>query len=181
MVAALAEHGRYLHAFGDAGNSNWRSMQYNGLATTALTMPELNNAAAWYAHAESNILEDMQSGVYPDGVEDEETSHYHGASVLGYWVGERRIFHHYLFLSASRMVLPQDHSTDRGVTFAGVALESFDGFYKMTQQAGVAPDPRMAKIIASMFNYVAYTLDSAGISAPCHTFRVDREQESPPV
>lgn len=27
MVAALGEHGRYLHEFGDAGNSNWRSMQ----------------------------------------------------------------------------------------------------------------------------------------------------------
>lgn len=27
MVAGMAEHGRYLHAFGDAGNSNWRSMQ----------------------------------------------------------------------------------------------------------------------------------------------------------
>ena len=27
MVAALGEHGRYLHEFGDIGNSNWRSMQ----------------------------------------------------------------------------------------------------------------------------------------------------------
>ena len=27
MVAAFGEHGRYLHEFGDAGNSNWRSMQ----------------------------------------------------------------------------------------------------------------------------------------------------------
>ena len=111
MVAALAEHGRYLHAFGDAGNSNWRSMQYSGLGTTALAMPELNNAAAWYAHAGGKIMQDMQDGVYPDGVEDEETSHYHG-----------------------------------------VALSSFDGFYQMTQEAGVAPDPRMAKILAGMFN-----------------------------
>ena len=29
MVAALGEHGRYLHEFGDIGNSNWRSMQYS--------------------------------------------------------------------------------------------------------------------------------------------------------
>lgn len=123
MVAALAEHGRYLHAFGDAGNSNWRSMQYNGLGTTALTMPELNHAAAWYAHAEGKILEDMQNGVYPDGVEDEETSHYHG-----------------------------------------VALKNFDGFYQMTQEVGMVSDPRMATIISRMFNYVAYTLDSTGIS-----------------
>ena len=30
-----------------------------------------------------------------------------GAPVLGSWVGERRLFHHYLFLSASRVVLPK--------------------------------------------------------------------------
>ena len=33
-------------------------------------------------------------------------------SVLGSWVGVRRLFHHSLFLTASRMVLPQDPSTD---------------------------------------------------------------------
>ena len=77
MVVGLAEHGRYLHAFGDAGNSNWRSMQYNGLGTLALTLPELNNAAAWFKHAEDHILADMRTGVYLDGVEDEETSSYH--------------------------------------------------------------------------------------------------------
>ena len=32
--------------------------------------------------------------------------------VLGSWVGERRLFHLYLFLTASRMALPQDPSTD---------------------------------------------------------------------
>jgi hypothetical protein len=77
MVAALAEHGRYLHENGQHGNSNWRSMQWNGLATTALTMPELNNAEVWFAQAQYNILEDMEHGVYADGVEDEETAHYH--------------------------------------------------------------------------------------------------------
>jgi hypothetical protein len=84
MIAGLAAHGGYLHQFGDAGNSNWRSMQYNGLGTVALLLPELNNASVWYAHAEIKILEDMQNGVYPDGVEDEETSHYHGVALSSF-------------------------------------------------------------------------------------------------
>ena len=37
-------------------------------------MPELNNAEDWVVHAQSQILADMENGVYPDGVEDEETS-----------------------------------------------------------------------------------------------------------
>ena len=34
-------------------------------------------------------------------------------SVLGYWVGVRRLFHIDIFLTASRMVLPQDPSTEK--------------------------------------------------------------------
>ena len=37
-------------------------------------------------------------------------------SVLGSWVGVRRLFHHSLILTASRMVLPQDASTTQAVT-----------------------------------------------------------------
>jgi len=85
MVAALAEHGRYLLAYGDGGNSNWRSMQYNGLGETALTMPELIGADAWYDHAETETLADMASGVYPDGVEDEETSMYHKVALTNFY------------------------------------------------------------------------------------------------
>ena len=49
----------------------------------------------------------------------------HQVSTLGSWVGVRRLFHLYLFLTASRMVLPQDpRSTNasrrrsRGITIA---------------------------------------------------------------
>ena len=52
-------------------------MQYNGLGTIALAFPELNDAADWYSHAESAVLADMLDGVYPDGVEDEQTASYH--------------------------------------------------------------------------------------------------------
>ena len=84
MVAGLAEHGRYLHSFGDVGNSNWAATQYTGLATLALTMPELNDAQVWFEHAQRKILDDMRKGVYPDGVEDEETSHYHGVALSSF-------------------------------------------------------------------------------------------------
>ena len=42
----------------------------------------------------------------------EQRDAYFTRSVLGYWVGVRRPFHHSLFLTAPRMVLPQDPSTD---------------------------------------------------------------------
>ena len=63
MVAGLAEHGRYLHSFGDVGNSNWAATQYTGLATLALTMPELNDAQVWFEHAQRKILDDMRKGI----------------------------------------------------------------------------------------------------------------------
>lgn len=47
-------------------------------------MPELNNASVWFEHAQSKILEDMQEGVYPDGVEDEETAHYHAVALQNF-------------------------------------------------------------------------------------------------
>lgn len=34
----------------------------------AIALPELNHAEEWYAHAASQILADMENGVYPDGV-----------------------------------------------------------------------------------------------------------------
>lgn len=58
--------------------------RYRGLATVALTMPELYNASVWFEHAQSKILEDMEDGVYPDGVEDEETAHYHAVALKSF-------------------------------------------------------------------------------------------------
>ena len=76
MVAAFAVHGQFLFTHGTQGNANWVSMQLNGLGTLGLTMPELNGAARWYALAEDGILKDAVAGVYPDGVETEQTSNY---------------------------------------------------------------------------------------------------------
>ena len=60
-------------------------------------------------------------------------------SVLGSWVGVRRRFHLFLFLTASRMVLPQDPGTDpqlcamdcSGVAGAGKLLGGSPGSYTM--------------------------------------------------
>lgn len=59
-------------------------MQYNGLGLIALTLPELVHADEWYANAEAAIVADMENGVYPDGVEDEETSGYHKVALLNF-------------------------------------------------------------------------------------------------
>ena len=53
-------------------------------------------------------------GSRESGVERERELVVTLVSVLGSWVGVRRPFHLSLFLTASRMVLPQDPSTDHG-------------------------------------------------------------------
>lgn len=123
MIAAFAVHGRFLLEHGTQGNANWQSIQLNGLGTLGLTMPELNGAASWYAMAEAAILKDAIAGVYPDGVEIEQTSNYEV-----------------------------------------VALGSFDNLFEVARQSGRAPDPQLATIIEQMYNYVAYSIDPAGIS-----------------
>ena len=84
VVAGLAEHGRYLNLYASSGNANWKSMQYNGLGLIALALPELLHADEWYSNAEQAIIADMESGVYPDGVETEETSGYHKVALLNF-------------------------------------------------------------------------------------------------
>ena len=77
MAASVAEHGNFLHSFAGRGNANFQSMQYHGLANLAVYWPEFLNASAWLETACSGVLADVTSGVYPDGVETEQTSSYH--------------------------------------------------------------------------------------------------------
>ena len=84
MIAGLAEHGKYLHAFASTGPQNTQTTQYAGLANVALMLPELNDAGVWYTQAESKILADMEAGIYADGVETEEAFSYHVVALGGY-------------------------------------------------------------------------------------------------
>lgn len=77
MASSAADHGRFLNSFYKQGNPNWQSMQLNGLGTAAITFPEMQNSNEWYENAASGCLADLRLGVYPDGVETEETSAYH--------------------------------------------------------------------------------------------------------
>jgi hypothetical protein len=77
MLASIAEHGEFLNKFASRGNPNFRSMQYHGLANLAAYWPEFLRAPEWLETACEGILADVNSGVYPDGVETEQTSSYH--------------------------------------------------------------------------------------------------------
>eukprot|EP00730_Choanoeca_flexa_P020282 TRINITY_DN9915_c0_g1_i1.p1 TRINITY_DN9915_c0_g1~~TRINITY_DN9915_c0_g1_i1.p1 ORF type:complete len:695 (+),score=139.94 TRINITY_DN9915_c0_g1_i1:28-2085(+) len=77
MLLSAGWHGNFLHKYCDQGNANWRSMQYNGLATVSVAFPEFNNASEWYADSAQGVASDMLSNVYPDGLENEQTSSYH--------------------------------------------------------------------------------------------------------
>eukprot|EP00039_Didymoeca_costata_P022284 m.4202 g.4202 ORF g.4202 m.4202 type:complete len:684 (+) comp2922_c0_seq1:124-2175(+) len=98
MVSSFGDHGEYLAQYAAVGNANFRSMQYLGLATVALVFPELQGSAAWYREATEGVLKDMGTGVYPDGVETEQTSLYHYVATRSF-DGFRNITdacHHYL-------------------------------------------------------------------------------------
>ena len=49
-----------------------------------------------------------------------QAQHWYATLVLGSWVGVRRLFHRSLFLTASRLALPQDPSTDPKCLFTQV-------------------------------------------------------------
>lgn len=61
-----------------------RFRRYDGLGMISLTFPELKNASLWYTEALEATLADMADGVYPDGVEDEETSGYHYVALMNF-------------------------------------------------------------------------------------------------
>jgi hypothetical protein len=57
--------------------------RYNGLATVSVAFPEFNGANDWYAKSAAGVEDDMASNVYPDGIENEQTSSYHKANSFG--------------------------------------------------------------------------------------------------
>ena len=82
-VLAVSEHNAALAADGGhpgEGTPNWEMTQWQGLATSALSFPELRNASGLLALALGYLDALLTAGVYPDGVETEQSSHYHMVS-----------------------------------------------------------------------------------------------------
>ncbi len=81
-VADQAHYNRYFHS----RNGNWGTIEMEGLSAAALAWPEFRESGAWWNTViqESQYL--LEDQIYPDGVQNELTSHYHTV------VGQRVLF-----------------------------------------------------------------------------------------
>ncbi len=83
MLTSLPEHAHYLRHF-HKGGGNWITTELSALGLLAAAWPEFREATAWQAYCTETLLRSMPAQVYPDGVQGELTSMYHGAALAGF-------------------------------------------------------------------------------------------------
>lgn len=76
MLSSIPEQAGYIYRY-HRMHSNWAAMELNGLASAACYFPEFRDASQWMEHATQKMEEEARFEVYPDGVQNELTSHYH--------------------------------------------------------------------------------------------------------
>lgn len=76
MLSSVWEQANYLVLY-HRMHSNWAAMELNGLGAAAVYWPEFRDAKGWFSHATRKMVEEQAFEVYPDGVQNELTSHYH--------------------------------------------------------------------------------------------------------
>ncbi len=75
LLSSLPEHAHYLRHF--HGSLNWMIMELSALGMIAAAWPEFKESPNWLEYATSRMTRELQAQVYPDGVHNELTSHYH--------------------------------------------------------------------------------------------------------
>ncbi len=81
ILASLREQTEYLIAHSGPGRGNWGFMEQCGIGTVSLTFPEFRDADRWLAGAFEVCRIDTARQLYPDGSQEELTTHY-GAVVV---------------------------------------------------------------------------------------------------
>ncbi|MCL2834151.1 MAG: heparinase II/III family protein [Treponema sp.] len=76
------EHGERL--FNDHRSGNWLMMEMDGLAQIGILYPVLKDSGRWYNFAVVTLEKQLDIQFYPDGMQYELTTHYHGVSVSCY-------------------------------------------------------------------------------------------------
>jgi len=82
MLTSLPSHAHYSRNF--HGTGNWLIMEMSGLATLVSAWPEFKESKSWLDYSVNTMVASMADQVYPDGVQKELTSHYHGVSLDSY-------------------------------------------------------------------------------------------------
>lgn len=91
MVKSFAEHAQHVMEFNTTGN--WLTMEGNGLYHVGVLFPEFKEAPVWRDTALGWLYREMDSQVYPDGVQIELSSGYHHVS-LGQFLSAYRLARH---------------------------------------------------------------------------------------
>lgn len=82
LLTSLPEHAHHLRHF--HGGNNWLTMELSALGMIAAAWPEFKDAPAWLEYAASTLARELGAQVYPDGVQDELTSHYHWVALSNF-------------------------------------------------------------------------------------------------
>ncbi len=82
LLTSLPEHAHHLRHF--HGGGNWLTMELSALGMIAAAWPEFKESAHWLEYAASRLTCELESQVYPDGVQHELTSHYHKTALINF-------------------------------------------------------------------------------------------------
>lgn len=75
LLTSLPEHAHHLRHF--HSGHNWLTMELSALAMIAAAWPEFKDSPSWFDYASSTMTQELSNQIYPDGVQNELTSHYH--------------------------------------------------------------------------------------------------------
>ena len=78
ILSSLPNHAHYSRNFHEEGN--WLTMELKSLANVATKFPEYKESGEWFEYSVRVMQESMKEQIYPDGVQTELTSHYHGVA-----------------------------------------------------------------------------------------------------
>jgi len=82
MLKALIIHGRWLAQEKCKCGGNWVFMIASGLGSLGIVFPEFKESRQWVDIAFDRIVQAYNSQIYPDGMQQELTPHYHWVSVV---------------------------------------------------------------------------------------------------
>ena len=83
LLSTVPEHAAFLQDHLRAGH-NFATMQMNGLGTIGAAFPEFKKADHWRNFAIEQVLRELETQVYPDGVQKELTASYHWVSLSNF-------------------------------------------------------------------------------------------------
>lgn len=76
LLGSLREQAEYLIGQSGPGRANWGFMEQLGILSVAVTFPEFRDARRWEQGAIDVYRADVRAQIYPDGSQEELTTHY---------------------------------------------------------------------------------------------------------